>query len=201
MSYVQFKDLGDSAKPKEGFNNLGIGSSKSERPRQQQVEKYGRDSSDTGIFPGGPPPNSPYQPQQPQQQPLPRGGQKMIPSGGPPISGNKSSKFAVAIENIDHKIDIINSHKIAVLDIWAPWCQPCLMIADKYEELAKKYNKRGVCVLGKENLEDKIQQPEGVNIKGIPTFLFFEDGVHIDTCVGADLGEVETKLQEMLSRI
>lgn len=196
MAYVQFKDLGDKAKP-EGFNNLGIGLSKGDRQGRQQVERY-KDTSETGTFPGGPPPNSQYQ--QPQQQQLPRG-QKIIPSGNGKQAGNGSQKFTVAVQDIDHKIDLINSHKISVIDVWAPWCQPCLMIADKYEELAKQYNKRGVCILAKENLEDKIQQPENVQIKGIPTFLFFENGVHVDSCVGADLGEVETKLQEMLSKI
>jgi hypothetical protein len=31
--------------------------------------------------------------------------------------------------------------------------------------------------------------------------LFFKDGVHIDTTVGADLNEVEAKLQELLNEV
>jgi thioredoxin 1 len=186
-----FKDLGPKDKPSENFSNLGIGSSKSDRPSRKQVERY-RDTTETGTFPGGPPQNAP---------PSTYHQQKTIPSGGSSKQQGSDHKFAVSVKDIDHKIDLINTHKIAVLDIWAPWCNPCLMIADKYEDMAKKYNRRGVCLLGKENLEDKIQQPEGVNIKGIPTFLFFKDGVHIDTTVGADLNEVEAKLQELLNEV
>lgn len=112
---------------------------------------------------------------------------------------NKQEKYTVSIKDIDHKIELINSNRIVVIDIWAPWCNPCLMIADRYEDMAKTYNKKGLCLLAKENLEDKIEQPENVVIKGVPTFLFFREGVHIDTLVGADLKEVETKLQEVLS--
>ncbi len=199
MSYAMLKDLGETKS--EGFNNLGIGSG--EKPRK--MEKYSRNSGDSGTMPTPPPMQSgqSYSQNQPMQQPMQ---QKSIPSGvrNPstiknPASASSSQKFAVPVKNIDHKIDLINNHRISVIDVWAPWCNPCLMIADKYEELAKKYNKRGECILAKENLEDKIEQPEGTVIRGIPTFLFFKDGVHIDTEVGADLGSVETKLQQLLN--
>ena len=116
-------------------------------------------------------------------------------------TANTSQKYTASIQNIEQKVDLIKSNKVVVIDVWAPWCNPCLMIADKYEEMAKKYNKRGVCILAKENLEDKIQMPEGVVIKGIPTFLFFKDGVHVDTEVGADLGTVENKIQEIFNEM
>ncbi len=116
-------------------------------------------------------------------------------------SKSNKQKYTENIKDINHKIDLINANKIVVIDIWAPWCNPCLMIADKYEEMAKTYNKKGFCMLAKENLEDKIQQPEGVVIKGVPSFLFFKDGIHIDTEVGADLRTVENKLNKLLSEL
>ncbi len=114
---------------------------------------------------------------------------------------NAVNKATVSVKDLDHKIHLINTHKVVVIDVWAEWCQPCVMIADKYEDLAKKYNRRGACLLAKENIDDKIQQPENVVIRGVPSFLFFEDGVHVDTVTGADLTEVENKLQTMISNV
>ena len=35
--------------------------------------------------------------------------------------------------------EIVKSNIPAMVDLWAPWCQPCLMTAPWVEELAQKY--------------------------------------------------------------
>ncbi len=172
--YLMFKDLGEKSKNKEidGVKNTGTG-----------VRTTGNRSS--GVKP---------------RNTIEKYDETINNNNAEGNVENNTSnkKFTAVVKDLDHKINLINSHKIVVIDVWAQWCQPCIMISDKYEDLAKKYNRRGICLLAKENIDDKIQQPENVVIRGVPSFLFFENGIHVDTVTGADLTEVENKLQEML---
>ncbi|MGZ3714106.1 MAG: thioredoxin family protein, partial [Ktedonobacterales bacterium] len=34
---------------------------------------------------------------------------------------------------------VLKSGKPVVVDFWAPWCRPCLMMAPIYEEFANEY--------------------------------------------------------------
>jgi thiol-disulfide isomerase/thioredoxin len=38
--------------------------------------------------------------------------------------------------------------KVAVIDLWATWCQPCLEEVPKYNELAKNYQGKNVAIVG-----------------------------------------------------
>jgi len=173
-SYAMFKDLGEKSKNKESEGMDGV-----------KAGTRGTGTRATGTRSSGVKPKNTME-------------KYDEPNKSGSTSGNQ--KYTVSVKDIDHKIQLIQTHKIVVIDVWAEWCQPCHMIADKYEEMAKKYNRRGVCLLAKENIDDKIQMPEKVVIRGVPTFLFFEDGVHVDSITGADLSEVEEKLQEMLHK-
>ena len=35
--------------------------------------------------------------------------------------------------------EVINSELPVLVDCWAPWCQPCLMVAPIVEEVAEEY--------------------------------------------------------------
>ncbi|HUU39626.1 MAG TPA: thioredoxin domain-containing protein, partial [Desulfatiglandales bacterium] len=48
--------------------------------------------------------------------------------------------------------EIVKSELPAMVDLWAPWCQPCLATAPWVEELARKYN--GKFKVAKMNVDD-----------------------------------------------
>jgi thioredoxin 1 len=77
----------------------------------------------------------------------------------------------------------INQHQgLALVDVWAPWCGPCHMIAPTVEEIASEYN--GRVKVGKLNA-DENRTPGQFGVTGIPTLLLFRDGELIDRIVGA----------------
>ncbi|UCH00954.1 MAG: thioredoxin [Deltaproteobacteria bacterium] len=79
--------------------------------------------------------------------------------------------------------EIIKSDMPAMVDFWAPWCQPCLITAPWVEELAKEYD--GRFKVAKMNVDENPITPSHYGIRSIPTLLLFKDGKLADTIVGA----------------
>lgn len=106
---------------------------------------------------------------------------------------NRDVYSVLEVQNGQHKSNIINQNRIVIVDVYADWCGPCKQTAPQYASLANTYNKQGQCILVKENLDKKLTRVEGV-----PTFQFYMEGRQVDQVVGADLQEVEKKLQNLL---
>ena len=72
---------------------------------------------------------------------------------------------------------------LVVVDFWAEWCGPCRAIAPVLEQLATTH--AGKLRVTKLNVDDHPRTPMKFNVRSIPTLLFFKDGKHVDTVVGA----------------
>jgi thioredoxin 1 len=84
---------------------------------------------------------------------------------------------------------------LAVVDFWAAWCGPCRMVAPIIEQLAGEY--AGKLKVAKVDVDANQQISMKYNIRSIPSILFFKDGKHIDTVVGAvPKALLERKIQE-----
>jgi len=84
-----------------------------------------------------------------------------------------------------------------LVDIWAPWCGPCRMIAPVVEKLAEKYDQRfKFCRL---NIDQNPQSATNYQVMSIPTLIFFKDGKMVDRVVGAVPERVlEPKIEALL---
>jgi thioredoxin 1 len=87
---------------------------------------------------------------------------------------------------------------LVIVDFWAAWCGPCRMVAPIIEQLAGEYE--GKLQVGKVDVDANQQISMKYNIRSIPSILFFKDGEHIDTVVGAvPKAMLERKIQEHLN--
>jgi len=77
----------------------------------------------------------------------------------------------------------IKRYDTVVIDCWAPWCSPCLMVAPVIEELAREM--QGKIVFGKLNVDENPVTSGKHQIMSIPTLLIFKNGALIDRLVGA----------------
>ncbi len=80
--------------------------------------------------------------------------------------------------------DIENSQGLAMVDFWATWCGPCRIVSPIVDQLADEYGDRGVTV-GKVDVDTNPATSARFGVRSIPSILFFKDGRHVDTVVGA----------------
>ena len=78
---------------------------------------------------------------------------------------------------------VLQSQVPVIVDFWAPWCNPCKMIAPTLEKLAQE--QEGKLVVTKINTDDHSEWMQKFGIQGIPTLLFVSGGKVVHRQVGA----------------
>jgi thioredoxin len=78
--------------------------------------------------------------------------------------------------------EVLKTSGLVMIDFWAAWCGPCRMISPIVEELAKEYG--GKIKVLKLNTDENSDLASRYKIMGIPTIMFFKDGVKLDQIVG-----------------
>ena len=72
---------------------------------------------------------------------------------------------------------------LAIVDLWAPWCGPCRMIAPAMEELSGEF--QGKAGFYKLDIDENKGPAVRHQVMSIPTLLVFRDGKLVDRLVGA----------------
>ena len=90
---------------------------------------------------------------------------------------------AVAVTDATFAAEIEKHKGLAVVDFWAAWCGPCRMIAPFLDQLASEYD--GKAKVAKVDVDTNQETAMRFNVRSIPSILFFKDGKHVDTVVGA----------------
>jgi thioredoxin 1 len=77
----------------------------------------------------------------------------------------------------------VRDHPFLVVDMWAPWCGPCRMVAPVVEQLAAEF--AGTISFAKVNTDENPRIAMSYGITAIPTILFFARGKLVEKVIGA----------------
>lgn len=85
-------------------------------------------------------------------------------------------------ELTNSKFEEFISSGLVVVDFYAEWCMPCLMMAPILDELSEKF--KGKIKFGKVNTEDNQELAQKFRISSIPNFILFKDGKQVEQFIG-----------------
>ncbi len=88
-----------------------------------------------------------------------------------------------AVKDDDFASEIEQHDGLVIVDFWATWCGPCQVIAPVIEQLASEY--AGRLKVAKLDVDANQRTAMRLNVRSIPSVLFFKGGKHVDTVVGA----------------
>ena len=89
----------------------------------------------------------------------------------------------VTITDETFQTEVLESSLPVLVDFWAAWCSPCLMVAPIVEELAQEYE--GRLKVGKVDVDSEQKVAMNLGIRSIPTLMIFKDGKAVDQIIGA----------------
>ena len=77
--------------------------------------------------------------------------------------------------------EVLNEKKLTVVDFWATWCGPCMMLKPLIEALSEEMTNVKFC---KVNVDEEQELAMQFRIESIPTLLFVRDGKIVHKMVG-----------------
>ena len=105
-----------------------------------------------------------------------------------------SGKYLVATDQ-NFKAEILDADKVALVDFWASWCGPCIMLGPVIEDLAGDYE--GKAIVAKLNVDENPNTAAQYGIRSIPSLLVFKNGQVVDQMLGAvPKNQISKKLDE-----
>jgi thioredoxin 2 len=111
-----------------------------------------------------------------------------LPLDGKPVTVTDAT-FAAEVER---------SPVPVLLDLWAPWCGPCRMVAPTVEELAKEM--AGRVRVAKLNVDENPSTASRFQVRSIPTLLVLKGGNEMERIVGVQpKAEIERRLQRVMA--
>jgi putative thioredoxin len=91
--------------------------------------------------------------------------------------------FAIDGPEFEEKVIAASHQQPVLVDFWADWCSPCLMIAPVLEKVIPEYE--GRVLLAKIDADENMKLAGHYKLRGFPTIIMFVDGEEVARFGGA----------------
>lgn len=88
----------------------------------------------------------------------------------------------VILTKENFETEVLKSDIPVLVDFWATWCGPCMMLSPVIAELAEELE--GKVKVGKVNVDEQNELAMQYRVASIPTLLLFKNGELAKTSVG-----------------
>ncbi|HRI05704.1 MAG TPA: thioredoxin [Candidatus Dojkabacteria bacterium] len=88
----------------------------------------------------------------------------------------------LAVTDSTFQESVHESKGLVMVDFWAAWCMPCLMLGPIIEEIA--HEKKDVVKVMKLNVDENPETSMKYQVMSIPTVILFKDGKPVQTFIG-----------------
>jgi len=85
--------------------------------------------------------------------------------------------------NFEKEVIEKSSETPVLVDFWASWCGPCMMLGPTLEKIAKEY--AGKLIVAKAATDENQDAASKFGVMSIPAVKLFKDGKVVDEFVGA----------------
>ena len=93
-----------------------------------------------------------------------------------------SKTIEVTSQNFEQ--EVLKSEIPVLVDFWAPWCQPCLMMAPALEEISDELDGRLKIAKLNTEITEHRSLVAGYDIQSIPNMKLFKDGKVVKEFIG-----------------
>ncbi len=76
---------------------------------------------------------------------------------------------------------VMKSEQPVLIDFWATWCGPCMMVSPIIEEIAEEHDEITVC---KVNVDEEPELAEKFEVRFIPMLVGIKDGKIVNSTTG-----------------
>jgi thioredoxin 1 len=90
--------------------------------------------------------------------------------------------IAVDVTDATFQVEVLDSAVLTIVDLWAPWCEPCRRLAPILDQIAAAHP--GQIRVAKLNVEPNPGVPGRYGVTGLPTLLVFKSGQVVETIIG-----------------
>ena len=78
--------------------------------------------------------------------------------------------------------EVVKSDRPVLVDLWAPWCGPCIAMEPTMKELSVQFDCK--VDIAKLNVDDNPNLAQSLDVMSIPTLMLFKGGKPVERIIG-----------------
>ena len=96
-----------------------------------------------------------------------------------------SSIFSTDLASFEQSVIQASHHKPVLVDLWADWCSPCIVIAPILEKAIHEFDNQILLAKVEVDDGDNMKIAGHYKVRGFPTIILFQHGQEVSRFSGA----------------